>query len=595
MDFNSGRFPLDFFSFYLDMSSENVLEEATTIPTGTEGPELSANPLPTVVSSTQVIPQETLTPSPSTEESVSAYVERTLQELGPQHEVRFNPTIEAESTEPTPEQTIPKASVLDAIDKLIEGNEGQPDGLVETETHEEEMSEEGQFKLKADYFQTDTSSVEELYDSAGADTTTRKLTFIASGVADPEEEGQEDLNTGRLAETSSVFTRVRQSKEKTGLTVPGRALLKKYFNEAPPVHLPVGHRTLALSEPQVHALLKVVSDEAVSSSLHTMHSLVNEALKAGSRMNREWAVPGGSRAPRTNSESSAEDTSRGGHTTDDYTSGALSSDDDFITRRPTLPQVSTDNQATSTDVVTSSEMIPSPGFTASDYRPLSQLCAPQSPEGPKRPVRKRRKVAGSTGKVMKEAYFKGIKWTKTFVTGPLDPEHNKHKFYCQICKANISMFSKGAREIVRHYQSESHLRKDQRWRYEHLRLVDPVTGQVRHEVRGKDGRVLTPVELEREKPLFENAVLVDIGDKHPFYDDYIAGTTATPSSEEIRICTQISLVGHFVPQCGDVLLLQTLWNQIGIAANHKEPFSPLEWGATTLTVSILSFLTSSSS
>ena len=176
-----------------------------------------------------------------------------------------------------------------------------------------------------------------------------------------------------------------------------------------------------------------------------------------------------------------------------------------------------------------------------------------------------------------------------FVTGPLDPEHNRHKFYCQICKSNVSIFSKGAAEIIRHYQAESHLRKDQRWRFEHLRSVDKITGQLRHEVRGRDGHILTALELEEEKPLFENAVLVDIGDKHPFYDDYMAGVTSSSSFEEIRLCTQISLIGYFVPRGGDVLVLQTLWNQVCVAANHKEPFSPLDWGATTLTVSIFFF------
>ena len=183
--------------------------------------------------------------------------------------------------------------------------------------------------------------------------------------------------------------------------------------------------------------------------------------------------------------------------------------------------MSSTNQASSSVPVRSDEMIPSLGFTASDYRPLAQLCPLPPPEGSRtaRPVRKRRRMTGSTGKVMKEVYFKGIKWTKTFVTRLLDPEHNRHKFYCQNCKSNISMFSKGAREIARHYQSESHLRKDQHCRFEQLRSVDRVTGQVKHEVRGKDGQILTPLELQREKLLFENAILVDIGDKHPFYDD----------------------------------------------------------------------------
>ena len=124
---------------------------------------------------------------------------------------------------------------------------------------------------------------------------------------------------------------------------------------------------------------------------------------------------------------------------------------------------------------------------------------------------------------MEEAYFKGIKWTKIFVTGALDPIRNKHTLYCQICKANVSIKSKGGREIIRHYQSDSHLRKDQRWRFEYLAKTNEITGVTSHEVRGRDGHVLTPLELEREKPLFIDAPLVDIGDKYPFFDDYMAG------------------------------------------------------------------------
>ena len=50
---------------------------------------------------------------------------------------------------------------------------------------------------------------------------------MASGVADLEEERQETLVTDRLGDTASIVTRVRQTKDNTSLTVPGRALLKK--------------------------------------------------------------------------------------------------------------------------------------------------------------------------------------------------------------------------------------------------------------------------------------------------------------------------------------------------------------------------------
>ena len=117
------------------------------------------------------------------------------------------------------------------------------------------------------------------------------------------------------------------------------------------------------------------------------------------------------------------------------------------------------------------------------------------------PPRKRRRLMSRPGKIMKPVYFKGIQWTKVFVTGPLDPIHNKHKLYCQICKTNVSIYSKGAREIIRHYQSESHLRRDQRWRYEQLGKYDKISGVTVHAVRGSDGHVLSALEFgEREAP-----------------------------------------------------------------------------------------------
>ena len=74
---------------------------------------------------------------------------------------------------------------------------------------------------------------------------------------------------------------------------------------------------------------------------------------------------------------------------------------------------------------------------------------------------------------MKEAYFKRMEWTKIFVSGPVDPRWNPYKIYCQICKGNISIYGRRAKEILRHRATERHLRKEQRWRYEHLSREDP--------------------------------------------------------------------------------------------------------------------------
>ena len=122
-----------------------------------------------------------------------------------------------------------------------------------------------------------------------------------------------------------------------------------------------------------------------------------------------------------------------------------------------------------------------------------------------------------------------------------------------------------------------------------MRRTDQVTGIVTYEVRGNDGHVLTPFELEKEKPLFEDAPLGDIGCKYPFFDEYMAGIGSVTNPDEIRLAMQISLVGHFVPVCGDLQLLGTLWKLVGKVSNHQELFSPYDWRATTLTVRIVPF------
>ena len=255
----------------------------------------------------------------------------------------------------------------DAITKALTGIETNQGGSMEIERRDDEVSETSHFKLKADFFQTDTSEDEDLYDNAGADTTNNRPALIAPGVADPDRLEQGVPSGDQSGDVASVVTRVRLPKDTQTLSVPGRALLKKYFSEAPPIRLPIVLRTLALSEPQVHTLVKVISDEAVSSSLRAVQTLVSETLKAGDRMCSGGFGQGGTRPARIISESSGEDLSRGGHTTDDYSSGAVSSDDDFVERRAKLlPQESPIIQPTSSAPAIPGERVPRPGFTASD-------------------------------------------------------------------------------------------------------------------------------------------------------------------------------------------------------------------------------------
>ena len=201
----------------------------------------------------------------------------------------------------------------------------------------------------------------------------------------------------------------------------------------------------------------------------------------------------------------------------------------------------------------------------------------------------RKKVSRSC-KIMKEAHFEGMEWTRTFVSGPVDPnlKWNRYKFYCQICKANISIYAKGAREILRHHSSEKHLRKDQRWRYEYLYKVDPITKARIPQVRGKDGKLLTPYQLALELPKFKDAELVDIGKKLPFYEEYISGADYMSPSSENRARVQISVQARFLPHYGDIDVLRSFWRDIGVVVNHQSLFTDFNWTKERLTVTISS-------
>ena len=99
-----------------------------------------------------------------------------------------------------------------------------------------------------------------------------------------------------------------------------------------PVELSLGHTTVAFSEPQIHAVLKCISDEAVRTSLHSMRALVLQAVYGGkgqppARFRK--ALIGGESPFKAKPATSEIENDSEGYTTDGYTSGALASDEEI--------------------------------------------------------------------------------------------------------------------------------------------------------------------------------------------------------------------------------------------------------------------------
>ena len=420
-----------------------------------------------------------------------------------------------------------------------------------------------------------------------------------------------DYNLPATSEQSSVATPHDLPRGPRDVPLGGRsrALIKEHFENNERFRFPPGHPVVAFTESQISAVMRVVADETARASYDMLENLVYRAsrLSLASRHGGAQTSKGSS-----SRRDSSVVTSAGRHrssSTERFseTSGALQSNDDFESLGYSFEHTDVELQ------VGQSQLEPIPGSSRSDPQSPHSVFNVDSPGLQTLAALKKEAVAdrqrkkgptktkgtGRTGrrttarvkttrtcKVMKEAYFRGMEWTRTFVSGPVDPKWNKYKFYCQICKANISIYSKGAREILRHHSTEKHLRKDQRWRYEYLYKIDPYTNSRIPQVRGKYGKLLTPYELAMELPHFKDVELVDIGEKLPFYDEYMSGADHMSSSSENRARIQISVLGRFLPHYGDIDLLRNFWRDIGVVVNHQSLFTDFNWTKERLTVSI---------
>ena len=421
-----------------------------------------------------------------------------------------------------------------------------------------------------------------------------------------------DCNLPGSSDQSSVVTPVNPPVTPRDASLGGRsrALIKEHFESSEKFRLPPGHPVVAFTESQISTVMRVVADETARASYDMLENLVYRAsrLSLASRPGGSKASKGGSSRKGSSVVTSVGQNRRSSSEGYSDTSGALRSDDEFGSLGYSfehsdagvqfeLPQPELTPGCSQTDLQSphSSSNVDSPGIqtlaalkqeAVAERRQLWKGSKGQSAGRTSKNSSPRRKTSRPC-KVMKEAYFRGMEWTRSFVSGPVDPRWNKYKFYCQICKANVSIYSKGAREILRHYATEKHLRKDQRWRYEYLYKTDPITKSRVPQVRGKDGKLLTPFQLALELPKFKDAELVDIGEKLPFYDEYMAGANHMSSSSENRARIQISVLGRFLPRYGDIDVLRSFWSDIGVVVNHQSLFTDFNWTKERLTVSPL--------
>ena len=388
-----------------------------------------------------------------------------------------------------------------------------------------------------------------------------------------------------------------------------RAILKEYFDLASPIRLPVGHTTIALTEPQMYHLLRTLTDETLRQSLNTMERMVLDAVRgtptALPSRTSHFQLKGRAQTPGPGSQSDSESDSyllgtasdQSGSSSDDtggasfYEETDSATEMDLITKsfkqtpsQPLVGGIQTDTPNSQQHIGLDAEGSSSQDTTLYEMREQAQK--DQTEGHSKSRKKKGNKRLSRRGVPMREEFFSKIGWTRSFISGPADPLHNPLTVWCHICKKNFSIKSKGPYEILRHHRTDRHLRRDQRWRYEHLRSVDPVSGKVQHRVRGANGKILTKIELANQLPKFIKAELVDIGERFPFYEDFIRGTTTALVTQEAKVKTQLCLVGDFIKTLGDLSVLRNMWARMGAFTNHQATVCDFDWSEERMSVSI---------
>ena len=413
---------------------------------------------------------------------------------------------------------------------------------------------------------------------------------------------------------TSRFNPQPQEEVLRDLSGRSRATLKQYFEAEDPYTFPVGQRVVAFTEPQVYHLLRVLTDEAINMTCTTMERMVIGAVKgtpvtAPSRTEKfrkraRAPSPGSNRQAGSSSDELSVDLGSQPSpqldlsTLQDVSGLSYLEDSDSSMERLLIDRVY--NKTAPENLSTASQ----PGLPhnttegETELQEKSSLDCTLSEFRGQSPTQKSRQAVVSArkskskrmprrGVPMREEFFSKIAWTRSFISGPADPLHNPYMVWCHMCKKNFSIKTKGTVEILRHHRTEKHLRRDQRWRFEHLKTVDDVSGKVQHRVRGRDGKILNKSDLAQELPRFIHTELVDVGERHPFYEDYLKGHSSAPVTPQSRLQAQICLLGDFVQDSGNIAILRRLWARAGSYTGFQSVFQDFDWSEDHIMVSSL--------
>ena len=169
---------------------------------------------------------------------------------------------------------------------------------------------------------------------------------------------------------------------------------------------------------------------------------------------------------------------------------------------------------------------------------------------------------------------------QNFATGPLDRSKSPYRWWCRVCKIELSLMSRGVLELLSHFRTEIHLLKEHRVRLETPGL--PLHDQNENELYGvglqeakRRARESHPIA-----PHLDSCRLLVGQDRLPKFN-------STTSLTE-NVLAQICILEHGLRHGGHIDLLLGIWEDMTrLNPGSSAPTSTYNWGKHWLCVSFI--------
>ena len=167
---------------------------------------------------------------------------------------------------------------------------------------------------------------------------------------------------------------------------------------------------------------------------------------------------------------------------------------------------------------------------------------------------------------------------KFSATGPLDADKTPYKWWCRVCRTELSLMSRGPLELISHYRTDSHLIKEHR-----IRMEVPGTP-----LFDKEGKEIQGVALPEAKKVAKDThpIAPQLDSCHPLVGQTVVPALGAVSSPTDKVLFQINLLEYGLRHGGHISSLVGLYE--GLARLTSSDQMPSQnWSDQRIFVSIL--------